>query len=515
MVVNDKSLINYNKEEAKLLSCFLDDQFFTDLEKNIFLKEFNSIETKNKNILDMYRIKKEVGLELIVRPTCTEKCEYCYLQKHKQELFNNVNIYDNEKILSNIDALLDFIFNKKQTYLQRIEIFAGDLFYDDLYFNIIEIIFKYYHQLYQSCQYLFENSRQNKKHFALVLTPTNITVLKDDAKIKKIKYWIEKFQEINVSLGYSFSTDGKYTKDTREKNAVKDQEELDLLLTKLQDFMIDIGGGVHPVLAPQAIDKWIENYDWWLNFFNELSIKDSSIKESYGFQPPILEVRDPEWTEESIAKYLNFLKHDVDKRLEMCNNDIDKLACHLFGDTKNSGILKANPQYDMIAPTTNSEYRMSCSFQSLLHIRASDLAIVPCHRLSYDPLIAGWFEQDENGKLTGNYIPHNVSTFIAMFTLNPNIAPKCVTCPIKDFCLKGCLGAQYEFSGEYLKPIPIICKLFLAKWNFLVDYWYQLGILESAKNQGFFNIENQNKKNQKFKNMANILLIQRGYDFQL
>lgn len=518
MIYADQTLTTFNNQEAELLKCFLDEEFFVDREKKHFIDMLNQHNGQGE-ILQIDRIKKPIGLEIIVRPQCTENCEYCYLQKHRAELNDGIDTSNNDVILRNIDKLLDFIFNKKQTYLRRIELFAGDLFFDNLYFDIIEIIYKYYVELHDRCGYLFTNpnklsqEKQDRENYELfeIITPLNLTVLKDDSKIEKLKNWVEKFEQLGICLGFSFSSDGPYTRDTREKTAVKDDNELLELLEKMKQFVINTGGGFHPVLAPQAVEHWIENYDWWVKFIEEIDEKKPGFKDHFGFQPPILEVRDPQWTKEKIEKYVELLKHIVDKRLEMCNYSIENLTHHLFIGDGADETLKMNGQYDMINPAMNTRNRMSCSFQSLIHVRATDLAIVPCHRLSYNSLIAGWFEQDSEGNLTGNYIPHNVSSFISAFMFSPDVAPKCITCPIKDFCLKGCLGSQYETNGDFIQPIFQVCDLFIAKWTFLIDYWYYLGVLQNAKSIGVF----EDDRWLSFKEMANGILKKRGYDFQI
>ncbi len=109
---------------------------------NILLNHYiNSILTKNKNgVVDTI-------LELIIRPQCNQKCEYCYLYKYGDVLYPHDKRVSNETILSNITALFEYLFNK-ESYLSRIELFAGDLFYDNLFFDLIEILYNYYYKIY-------------------------------------------------------------------------------------------------------------------------------------------------------------------------------------------------------------------------------------------------------------------------------------------------------------------------------------------------------------------------------
>jgi hypothetical protein len=49
-----------------------------------------------------------------------------------------------------------------------------------------------------------------------------------------------------------------------------------------------------------------------------------------------------------------------------------------------------------------------------------------------------------------------------------DLAPVCANCWNRFACVGGCLGAQYEWSGELYLPIPSVCKLLKAKTSFLL-----------------------------------------------
>ena len=51
--------------------------------------------------------------------------------------------------------------------------------------------------------------------------------------------------------------------------------------------------------------------------------------------------------------------------------------------------------------------------------------------------------------------------------------------------MKGCLGAQYEYSGEILYPIPSICKLEKAKIDTLLELYNNYGILDEGRKKGY------------------------------
>ena len=80
-----------------------------------------------------------------------------------------------------------------------------------------------------------------------------------------------------------------------------------------------------------------------------------------------------------------------------------------------------------------------CTLGSMLCIRAGDLAIVPCHRTSYDKFILGKFivEDDKIIGAEAKNLPLLNSTYRSSFALKP----KCDTCVYEKYCLRGCLGS--------------------------------------------------------------------------
>ena len=58
---------------------------------------------------------------------------------------------------------------------------------------------------------------------------------------------------------------------------------------------------------------------------------------------------------------------------------------------------------------------------------------------------------------------------------------------IKGFCFQGCMGAQYEVTGEVFATIPSVCDLFKTHWDFLLDKYKNLGVLDIILNPEFVN----------------------------
>ena len=106
--------------------------------------------------------------------------------------------------------------------------------------------------------------------------------------------------------------------------------------------------------------------------------------------------------------------------------------------------------------------RISCSITQDLCVRLADLAICPCHRLAYDHLLYGKYKVQDN-KIIG-VTANNVNLFINNFITGDAGFLKCDSCPIKNHCLKGCRGAQYEIYKDFNGPIPSVCNLMKVKF---------------------------------------------------
>ena len=106
------------------------------------------------------------------------------------------------------------------------------------------------------------------------------------------------------------------------------------------------------------------------------------------------------------------------------------------------------------------------------------MSIVPCHRLTYQHFIAGYFKIEDNKII--DIIPHNISTYATILFTKNNVLPGCSSCIYRDLCVKGCLGAQYEYSGEVMSPIPDVCKMKQTVISFLVKRYAEMGVLREA-----------------------------------
>lgn len=234
------------------------------------------------------------------------------------------------------------------------------------------------------------------------------------------------------------------------------------------------------MIASNLIKNWPDNYDWWISQLNKYKLQKL---------PALLEVRNDDWTLDKIEDYIYFLNHMLEDQMsKLSKTELAILAFGLGNPDTYDNVNKLNYQeFDqsiirgqnpLIFPDVKDHNKMSCALQNTLSIRIGDLAIVPCHRTCYNHYIAGFFDVKDNQIV--DIIPFNISMYITLLTLNVNTTPKCTTCSINKYCAKGCIGAQYESTNDLFHPCPSVCDLFKAKFSFLLQKYYDLGILEEA-----------------------------------
>lgn len=440
------------------------------------------------NIKKMYKTSfhqlKEHGkdsfesVELAIHADCNQKCEYCYLYQHGLEIYPQEIRCDHNKILNNIKLLFDY-FYEEEIFPISWSLFAGDLFYDDLYYKIIELFYDFYKKIKNNYPDYFtmlsnieENFEDNRNYPISIMTPCNFSLCKFPKKMELLDEWINKMSsELNVELVFSYSTDGKYAIDSREKINITD-EEFDNTFSFITKYL----WGCHPMISAHNIKNWIQNYDWWLNIYSKY------YSDTPDFQPAMLEVRNDEWDETSIQDYLNLLNHMIDKRLTLYNNDLLKFTLSIF-----FGDHDLFERYDMkkfptqIDPLHIHIYKqgennhMSCDIGFTYCINCYNLSIVPCHRLAHPHLAAGHFEI-ENNKIIGIKAEESINCYFNAILQNPQYRVGCNSCKYNLFCVKGCCGAQYEAFGDFNIPIPSVCKLFQAKFDFLFQKYHELGV---------------------------------------
>lgn len=409
------------------------------------------------------------SFEFIIRPECNQKCEYCYIARYGKELYPVETRADNKTILKNMDITLDYIFNEKKVLFHEIELFAGDLFYDDLGFDVFDLLLKYYKPLFEEHPNLF------KEHHPRIAFPNNFSFTIDDKKTKRMEEYLQKFLDIEMEINLSCSIDGPYN-SVREEN--KDISYYD----KIMEFLSHNSCGIHPMISPSNIGSAIKNYDWWLEQFEKYHFRKDDRDD---FQPMFLEVRNDEWDEEKLDQYLEYLTHMLEVRFQMNDSSLDKLARHIFLGDGEEGSLIGLRNYDPLQPCNtwgDGDYTCAISHQTCFYV--ATMEFVPCHRTSYQQYIGGRFEV-ENDKIVG-VTAINPTLYTVIKTNNTHLNIGCSTCIFDPFCLKSCLGAALEATGDLFLPPKSVCELHKTRLSFLAKSYCELGLTKIALEKGYF-----------------------------
>lgn len=435
----NENYINYDKEQSDLLKTLLNERFFEPWrEKYVYQKPLN-----NKTLLP------ESSLEIFITSTCNQHCTYCYL-------YNNKNIYPpefNKKslIINNLTLLLNWI-EENQFFIPQVELFSGEIWHSSYGLEILEI-------LYQALL---------RHRFTEKLTiPSNCSFVMDKSALAKIQRYIDKFKNIDIILQFSISVDGAIMEHySRPLNNGKEKTEEfyeDLFMfAKHNNFAF------HPMVSSYNVKHWIENYQWWMEKFNQ-----------YDFSLPalmMLEVRNNDWTDETIAQYCEFLDYLINSTVtQNFNNNTEEFLLHLLSLKESENF---SDNYFPYALTEANNFA-SCSIASHLTVRLGDLALCPCHRTAYNKYLFGKFVIQDNKivDIEGN----NPYMAIRILMANNEYSSLgCDSCVYQKFCLKGCYGSQYENTGDPFLPVPSVCKFFKHKYDFLAKKYIDLGFYDIA-----------------------------------
>lgn len=400
------------------------------------------------------------ALELFITPFCNQKCDYCYLQKNQKELYPS-SIADTKLILKNLKILLDYYTEKKYN-IPRIDLFSGEIWGYPLGNEIFNIFLEYL---------------DKGLKIDTIFIPSNVSFCKSKELMKIVENYILLLGKRNCNLIFSISFDGvlldqlsRPSLDTKHLNKESNEEYFHNLFVfaKRHSF------GFHPMISPYLIEQQIQNYDSWIQYLKKYW-PDELFQETFGIVMQ-LETRQEGWTEEKIIHYLKWLKYLIDTDIkEYFNNNIQEF---------NNQILEYNYEGPSRFWQTYLPYRpnkagpfLGCSLGSMLIVRLGDLAIVPCHRLSYKQFVLGNYKV-ENEKIVG-FTSKNLPLTNAIFVSGFINKPFCNACPLRGNCTRYCAGANYEKNGEIFYPEESNCELQRAKVIFLIHYFKKLGIGDS------------------------------------
>ena len=407
----------------------------------------------NKRFFDNMKTDDTVEvLELIVTPECNLKCEYCYLYKHKYELYPK-NAINHKTIINNLYNFMMFLYKNKYK-VKTLDFFSGEIWHTDFGVEVLSTVYEFMKNTY--------------KFADRITIPTNASFIMYDKYRYEIGKLIDDFDSIGCHLHFSFSVDGAVIEDKTRPLANDSSSRVKNFYELAFDFAKKYDCGFHPMVSPNAIQYWKENYQWWEKMFDENDYDIDSLM--------MLEVRDDDWDSKKIDIYLDFLNYVLTQFTSDSRKSLEDRVKIAFG-------LKRNSNYTNIS-LFRVRYGFTCSVQRSLCIRLGDMAIVPCHRTSYDKFVAGYLII--NNDYTYDVKSNNVEIFTEIMAGNPEyIQFKCNKCLYSRYCIKGCLGAQYEKNKELFYPCSSVCELLKSKINFLVKRYDELGyfdILEKMLN---------------------------------
>lgn len=383
---------------------------------NSFLEEYFYKDFKKEN--------SNKVLELIIFPYCDLSCKYCYVDKYYNQIYTNFEI---NKVKENLKKILEWYVNNN--FKCSLDIFSGEIFASNFGIEILEYIIDF-----------FKDKKNKPKS---IVIPTNYSFILNDDKIARIEKILDKANSIGIKIYLSASVDGKYMDENRPfKNGYQRTDEYYDKIFKFNNkhkFMF------HPMIYSDGIENWKKNFEWFQSKFIEFGNRWNDIY--------LLQVRNNNWTEKSNKELYNFISFLFDFCFEKFECDSNKFYDFIVKDGLN--ILNEG-----IFENSNG---VPCSIQSSLPIRISDLKMFPCHRMIYPELEIGGFNQQME------FSTKNAELGTVIYSQNNKAWPICSRCPIKEICIKGCLGMQYEEYHDMFIPCKSVCQQFFYYYKALID----------------------------------------------
>ena len=427
-----------------------------------------------QNTLDLCLNNQGCSVELIIRPECNQRCEYCYITQYGDKSYPYHLRGNNQEITENVSLLMKY-FKEKKYFIRQLDLFAGDMFYDNLFFEIMPYIFNYYKYMTSYFPDLLDKNTIKDELGNIIepviLIPSNMSFCADDEKIIKTQKIVDEFAQMGIRIYFSYSSDGIYATDIREKREV--QEEF---FDKVLAFCSKNNWGVHPMISYESINCAIDNYEWWKKKFKQHKFIHNTI-------PCFLEVRNPGWTQENIEKYKQFLIYVLNDTYKEYNCNVAELFEYHFRN-----YAKQDNYYQFIGDTGYSLTKFNihrpegtsteCGLSTFdICINCGDLRIVPCHRLAYPQLSGGKFIKNQNNTQIINIEANeNLNGYLNLISMNDLDKPKCYKCAYKALCMKGCPGAQYEYFGDPYISIPNVCEFLMAKYKTTMEFYHNIGM---------------------------------------
>lgn len=393
----------------------------------------------------------DAELELIITPTCNTKCVYCYYNNFAEKYIYPKEINCKDNIIKNCEEVMKWVHKNK--YKPRsIEIFSGEFINLPYCDEILTIIDKY------------------AAKGTCVTIPTNGTFCRSEKTIEKAQKILDEYDPYcknhNIAVFYSLSVDGKYLDNTTRAMKSGTQYD-DAFYDRLFSFAYKNHLLFHPMVGAEGIDKWPDNYDWYID--NIMKYFGCDEKEAFR-KIYLLEVRNPDWSADECKAMERFVNYLVDKTFKAYGNDVDNYW---------NNFLSGRNNFNFFSGLISSCGRgLGCSIQQCFAVRLGDLALVPCHRTAYKGFNACYLKFDEDSNLDIEIENPNMYMFIQSFDAKCGIM--CSDCPISSMCSHYCLGANYEVNKDFFIPVKSVCLMEYAKAKALVEAFDRIGVLNKV-----------------------------------
>lgn len=376
-------------------------------------------------------------IELIINGKCDQACKYCYLTRFGNELYP-LELNDDERISKNCSMLFDWFFN--HGLKPNISLFLGEVLNQNIGYEILE----------KSIDFYIKSGKKGR-----ILIPSNMNFVHIPEYYNSFVRAYNRAKNHDIEIKLSASFDGLYCDSSRpmKSGIIRDEE----YYNKIFEFGKKYECGFHPMIHNEAIEHWIDNFLWFQKKFEEYDISWRSMY--------LLEVRNDGWTPEQTQNYAKFL----DFLIDWLKNKLQLSKENFVGY-----ILKESP-LNIFSIFTNIGRGISCSIQTVNQLRLVDLTTYACHRLMYKPFALWKFV--DNGKEIVDIESLNLELQIGLQASVTKDFPYCEQCFIKALCLGGCLGSQYETTGDMFTPIPSVCSLLHTKVATILDKFKELGLI--------------------------------------
>lgn len=401
------------------------------------------------------------GLEIIPNYDCNLACKYCYVNRYGEQLYPDVeNWHNDELILKNNQLLFNWL--KKNKYDPKLELFSGEPLVQRVNYQLIDQIL---------------NTVGNTNQGPLVI-PTNYSWCLSKELIRKVDDLIMRSKDMKMSIALSASIDGKPMEQNRPfKHNVKSCGQLsnrewfweykdipdprdDEFYDRVFKFADKHHYGFHPMIYSDNIDLWIENFDWYQMMLKKHGMHWSNIY--------LLEVRNQEWSIEQTRKYGEFIEHLIKFAWKQVGEKVSNYMDFMF---------RGRGFNTLSAALSTTGRGLGCSLQSGLYLRLTDWSLGPCHRQSYDHMNLGKF-RIEGEDIVGVDV-NNPELWFAELTSSQKSYPYCENCLLRWTCSGGCLGSNYETTGDPFTPPPTMCRLEHQKIYSMAKTYQELGILDA------------------------------------